>query len=118
MYPINLILKMKGINPASKLVYLYLYEKAYNNQDMYRLLKPDIDAGHQEATKMIKGTSLREISEATGVTQRTVSRCIDALEEVGLIERVAQKSEIGTISLNRYKVYETATGNKHIIAEV
>ena len=118
MYSINLILKMKGLKPASKLVYIYLYEKAYKVHNQYLAIKPFIDAGDVEALKMIKGTSLKELAEATGVTQRTVSRSIDALEEEGLIERIWQKSEIWTTSLNRYKVYETATAEKYVIAEV
>lgn len=113
MYSINIVLGRKDLNPASKIVYLYLQEKAYSNREEFNLLKNEPE---EVKKQFIRGTSMREIAEGTGITTRTVARCIDALEEVGLIEKIRQTTEIGTTSLNRYKVFENY--NQEIIAEV
>lgn len=115
MYSIKPILRCKALNPASKLVYLYLQDKAYSNQDLHRLTN---GLPSEEGNRFIKGTSLKEISEATGITSRTVSRCLDKLEEEGMIKRIPQKTEIGTTAYNRFKIYEIATEERHVIAEV
>lgn len=118
MYSLNKILRNKELNPASKLVYIYLYQKAYDNQDKYRMLKPFLDAGDKEASRMMLGTATKEIAEATGITTRTVARAIISLEEAGLVEKIPQTTEIGTTAYNRYKVYETVGEQKFTIAEV
>lgn len=104
MFSVRNVLKNDKLTPAQKIIYLYLQEKAYNSFNC-------LQAGSiEEGCKLIKGTALKEIVEGTALAKRTIVVSITALEELGLVKKIPQVTELGGKAYSKYVIYEIETG--------
>lgn len=104
MFSIKPILKNDKLTPAQKIIYLYLQEKAHNTFNC-------LQAGSiEEGCKLIKGTALKEIVEGTSLAKRTVVVSISALEDLGLVKKIPQTTELGGKAYSKYVIYDMITG--------
>ena len=84
----NDFLHSKLLTPDERLIYIYLKM-------------------HSDSKTGQSFPSLNTLARETGISKRTIQRCIERLQEKGAIRVLHRKSEKGTQS-NLYTIYDTA----------